>query len=261
MDTLKVNTGGIKASEAQAGTPKRGDNSPTRAGSPQKIPADGFFKLDKNEQYDLYKREDGKELNDELSRLNLKKREISNGIRSGTAAINKTGAEIKMLGDQLKDKKAERTSAGAEADVIDEEEFVLLKQERDAKRIYRTQMQELKELKKALSITKKAALRAKAALLDAFNIWFQDQQKYAPQTEDVKYCKIIFQYLIKPKSDSRLITSLFFQVLNLEDDMADVLDYGEQFDEMERTRVRVLLQYICCLIPRNFYIMQCTPNC
>jgi len=67
----------------------------------------------------------------------------------------------------------------------------------------------LKELKKTLTVAKKQGLRQKAALLDAFNVWFKEQLKYAPQPEEEEE----------------------------EMESPDVLDYGEQFDEMERTRV------------------------
>merc|ERR1712178_458991 len=108
----------------------------------------------------------------------------SSNIRAATNAINKTKGEIGQLSSQLKEKKAERQSTSGEADVIDEEEFVLLKQERDAKRSYRGQIADLKELKKTLAAAKKQGLKQKAALLDAFNVWFKEQLKFAPPQEE-----------------------------------------------------------------------------
>jgi hypothetical protein len=86
---------------------------------------------------------------------------------------------------------------------------VLLKQERDAKRSYRAQMTDLKELKKSLAAVKKAGLKQKAELLDSFNLWFKEQLRFAP---------------IPDEEDEEM-------------DSPDVLDYGEQFDQMERSRV------------------------
>jgi len=184
----------------------------SRPRSPSRAASIGNFTpgvLDKNEQYDLFKKEDGRELNDKLVALNAKKREISGNIRAATGFINKTKGEISQLSAQLKEKKAERQSGSDEADVIDEEEFVLLKQERDAKRSYRAQMTDLKELKKSLAAVKKAGLKQKAELLDSFNLWFKEQLKFAP---------------IPDEEDEEM-------------DSPDVLDYGEQFDQMERSRV------------------------
>jgi len=210
VDSLHVTNNRSKGKALNESLDSLSSSPRNRPRSPNKIVSSGNFatSLDKNEQYDIFKKEDGKELNDKLVELNAKKREISNSIRAATSAINKTKGKITELSNLLKEKKMGRQST-SEEDVIDEEEFVLLKQERDAKRTYRGQMTELKELKKTLTVAKKQGLRQKAALLDAFNVWFKEQLKYAPQ----------------PEEDEEEMES------------PDVLDYGEQFDEMERTRV------------------------
>jgi len=210
-DSLRINPrGGLKKSMKDSVS--LADSPRSRPRSPSRTASLGNFTpgvLDKNEQYDIFKKEDGKEINDKLVALNAKKREISGNIRAATGFINKTKGEISQLSAQLKEKKAERQSGSDEADVIDEEEFVLLKQERDAKRSYRAQMTDLKELKKSLSAVKKAGLKQKAELLDSFNLWFKEQLKFAPIPDEEEE----------------------------EMDSPDVLDYGEQFDEMERSRV------------------------
>lgn len=186
---------------AEASSPKASANQ--REDSQQAVPAD------KNKAYAMFKENVASDLRDELARLNAITRGNKADVRAMTASINKCTADIKRYSAILEEKKKERLQRGEGSDIIDEEEFLTIKENKKARAAYREQLQQLKTLKSTLSLSKDKALQVKSTLLDRFEEWFKENSTGASLEEEEQ-----------------------------EEDPQDELDYGERFEEMERERIR-----------------------
>jgi len=163
---------------------------------------------DKNKAYSMFKENVASDLKDELSRLNGITRGHKEQVRATTATINKLTEDIRGFGAILEQKKQERLKRGEGSDVIDEEEFLTIKDNKKARAAYRDELAKLKQLKAALALSKEKALQAKAVLLDRFEEWYRENRPEGAADEE---------------SDDA-------------DD--DDMDYGEKFEAMERERIR-----------------------
>jgi kinesin family protein 6/9 len=109
--------------------------------------------------------------------------------------------EIDRIRSLLDAKAGTRGKTAEEEEVIDEEEFRLMKEDRDAKRQYRKMVSDFKALKLRLSEAKGARVAAQKELLDSFEAWYISQKAAGDTSDD------------------------------------DVLDYGEQFERLQKQRV------------------------
>jgi len=170
----------------------------------QTIPAD------KNKAYSMFKESIAPDLRDELARLNAIVRGVKDNVRTNTSAINMSTEDIRKYGAILEQKKTERLQRGEGSDVIDEEEFATIKANKKARAAYRAQLEELKKLKGKLALAKEKALQAKSILLDRFEEWYTANGGGTEEDD----------------------------LTNGPENGQDDLDYGEQFEALERERVR-----------------------
>eukprot|EP00949_MAST-11_sp_MAST-11-sp1_P004639 g4639.t1 len=164
----------------------------------------------KNEAFELFKQRDGAQINDELMAM---KRKLIRGRAAAKALreeINGHKRSIDQLSDQIDIKRtatrgqfSSKTEDGEE--VVDEEEFRLIKERQEHKRSYRAKFAGYKEQQLELSALDREVQATRSSLVDQFNRWFADA------------------------TGESLLDSA-----NVGDDR---LDEGEMFDKMEIERV------------------------
>lgn len=165
---------------------------------------------DETTAFEEYKKNEGAELQatytGNKAEMDGKKKEF----RAISSVVNKIKKDIDKLQGALKQKKrtriheAGRSNNQEDVDVIDEEEFALLKEVKDTKKVYKEKMTERKALSEELVYLKGLSERAKMSLCNNFLEWYKETYPETDQTPD-------------------------------EDD--EVLDDGEQFDKLELDRV------------------------
>lgn len=169
--------------------------------------------LDRNEAYTLYKRQQGAPLNKALADIQVPLREVKKKTKAMMKQLNDLKNTIDRNKELLDQKSAQRKIEmdGVEGgeNIVDEEEFAMMVKLKDMKKRYKDMHGEYKG-----DIAKKESLRkeetsAKQALIDSFNQWYASAR---PTTG-----------MGGPESE--------------EQDEADVLDDGEQFEQLEITRV------------------------
>lgn len=183
-------------------------------GSGARFATSGFDVTDRDRAYMVFKGGPGKAKakamqtdKDALRALKAKAKEVS-------AKVNAAKGEIDALETQIEEKKSARLAAKSPGereemeDVVDEEEFLLMKSEREAKRAYRSAYEALRETRSEIEAAAARADQAKAALIADFDKWHAD--------------------VLADESSPRAPS---------DDDDDDKLDDQEQFDKMEIDRV------------------------
>lgn len=145
-------------------------------------------------------------------------------VKQLTRRVNGSKAQIDTVRAQLDEKRKERGGEDGRAqkltnggrkdleEVVDEEEFILMTAEREAKREYRSLFGELKDAKAELDFARRSVELARRRLVREFEDWFdQEGQLYG-------WSKSSNEELIRFKEDK--------------------LDDGEKFDQMEEERTR-----------------------
>jgi len=186
------------AQEAKLGESRedtKAEESPAK--SPQKMAED------KNAAFLKYKRTHGGALNRKMGEMMKTLRSLKMEMAHLKDAGHDTREEIGQLQSQLDAKAKMRqtlTRPGVEdADVIDEEEYRLMKETRDAKRRFRESKKQQQETRQSIAEKKQELKRMRKDLLDDFETRYSDE------------------------ADEDLDT--------------DMLDYGEQFDQLEASKV------------------------
>merc|ERR1719502_306948 len=134
-----------------------------------------FDPSDKNQAYHLFIRSGpGRQLNEELSSCKARLKDLRGRYKACASSINASKGEIDELNESIQDKKIarERLNMEGDEDIVDEEEFRLMKRQREAKKVYRTAYQDLNGLKADLEATTKETEACKFALLNAFEDWY-----------------------------------------------------------------------------------------
>lgn len=171
--------------------------------------------LDRNEAYSMFKDESGPGYDDNNVLVEAKKklRELKVRTKDASLDVNQNKAIIDNLKDRLEVKKQQRLAEQAdndmEEDVLDEEEFRLMKQDREAKKAYRAVYSDLKLLKRELDDCTKDVSQRKNQLIEDFERWHAGGPKFGAN-----------------KSSN-----------NFDDDEPDQMDDGEKFEQMELDRV------------------------
>ncbi|CAK4609624.1 hypothetical protein LEN26_001617 [Aphanomyces euteiches] len=134
-------------------------------------------------------------------------------VRDITHQLNTTKILIDELRQQIEEKRTSRkkTSVSKESkdskdddEVVDEEEFILMRKEREAKRDYRVMYDDLKEAKNEYDFIQRNIELLRMRLVQEFEEWYQDGGSQAKADEGDR----------------------------------DKLDEGEKFDQMEVERIR-----------------------
>ena len=163
---------------------------------------------EKNEAFRYFTLNIATRENEDLQKVKAKLKAVKENYKSVTSNMNGKKRSIDTLKMQLSEKassrvvnEAERVQEGIDEDIIDEEEFILMKEERDAKREYRTLHETLKGITPEMNILMKRVDVLKERLVDDFETWFKKGG------------------------------------ITQHDDGGDKLDDGEKFDQMEIDRV------------------------
>ena len=202
-------------------SPMKGDRSPLN--SPQSSPGKGKSKAstsnitkafqfdDKNSAFNIYKNKAGSALNEDLMKTKTKLVQLKAKARVVRTNLNDLKTVIDSLKTGIAQKRAAYRAIDAskqndDEDVVDEEEFRMMKEEQDAKRNYRKNFNVLKELRINIEQLTRQVQAKRAELVRSFDEW------YATATgEDLNEGK-------DGKSDDRM-------------------DEGEMFEKMEIDRV------------------------
>lgn len=163
----------------------------------------------KNESFLFFKTNGpGVKLNNQLQRKKNEVKEIRSKYKRLSNQINELKETIDEIKESLQIKKQTRTvndqermQAGFEDDIVDEEEFLLMKKEREIKRQYRQLYDEFKDVKRSMELEMEKVDQQTEMLLEEFETWFRKGGK------------------------------------NQDMDGEDKLDDGEQFDKLEMDRI------------------------
>ena len=157
----------------------------------------------------MFKRGSGASLNEALLGAKQRLAGIKARARDSTLSCNDAKSEIDLVGEALSDKQRQRQSSELTEqlgeDIVDEEEFALMKQEREAKRRYRDAYETVKRLRAEGEQTQRDVDGAKFKLVSEFEAWHSQAEA------DAGY---------DPLRDAQ-----------------DKLDDQEHFDKLERERV------------------------
>ncbi|KAH8071883.1 hypothetical protein JL720_11386 [Aureococcus anophagefferens] len=174
----------------------------------------GVDASDKGRAFEHYKRGAGAACNAQLAAAKQSRGAARGAAKRAAVETNDAKLAIDAAALQLRDKRAARRARARAAgqgedddDVVDEEEFFLMKAERDAKRAYRDAHGDWIKAKADHETAKLAVEATKAQLLDDFHKWFADVQRETGFDDDGG------------------------------DGDDDKLDDQEQFDKMEMERI------------------------
>jgi len=132
-----------------------------------------------NEKFLSFTRLDGSEYFREFADAKSTSKEIRNKIKDFGMIVNDSKIVIDKLQDEIEVRKASRIEMlrksglkpSATEDIIDEEEFKLMKDLKEAKRRYKNSYEQLQKLKSSFSQTKELMNSRKALMLKAFINW------------------------------------------------------------------------------------------
>ncbi len=135
----------------------------------------GKVPSDKEEAFLLYKRTVGKGMNNDLLGLKGEVKNLKSQSKALVRECNEAKEEVDELGKLIQRKKDERMSQASpdvgDIDVVDQEEFDLMKQQRNAKRAYKAASAELNAVKGKISGLQSDVDDLKYELLSKFDVW------------------------------------------------------------------------------------------
>ena len=165
---------------------------------------------DRGRAFEHYKRGAGRDAHAALTKAKRSRADARDAVRSAARAANAAKADIDgaatTLAEKLRSRKARAAATGVDDDdVVDEEEFVLMRAGRDAKRAYR----------------------------DAHGAWLSSKRDFATFTKEIEVAKASlvddFQGYF-----AKLQTNAGF---DFSEGPEDKLDDQEQFDKLEMERI------------------------
>ncbi|OQS01559.1 kinesin-like protein [Achlya hypogyna] len=168
----------------------------------------------KNEAYKFYiTNGPGKKTHVQLQEEKETLKQTKEKMKDITAQLNSTKAAIDDLKLQVGEKRTNRKSPKKEGkatsdgdEVVDEEEFILMQKEREAKRDYRVLFEDLKEARAEYEFTQRSIELLRMRVVSEFEEWYREGGSQAKNGET--------------------------------DNDQDKLDEGEKFDQMEVDRIR-----------------------
>ncbi|GLD97042.1 hypothetical protein PINS_up005725 [Pythium insidiosum] len=158
------------------------------------------------------------QIDDVKAKLDEKRSHRSRGAGNGNG-----GSTVSPLASPVGKKLAKVSAAGGD-EVVDEEEFLLMTAEREAKRDYRSLFDDLKEARAEMEFTSRSVELLRMRLVREFEDWYEEEGRHLAAIA---------------KDDDELgsgstVGFSFGAVFSRE----DKLDDGEKFDQMEVERVR-----------------------
>ncbi|KAG2765438.1 hypothetical protein Pcac1_g23093 [Phytophthora cactorum] len=187
----------------------------------------------KNDAFQFYRSAGpGRKLHQNLQSEKDRLFDAKQRVKQATRRVNAAKAQIDSVRAQLEDKRNQRGSndgagnrksvvkqAQQERDeVVDEEEFILMTAEREAKRDYRSLFGDLKDAKAELEFSLRSVELLRRRLVREFEDWY-DEEGHAHALS--KNASGAFDAFARPAFSKD-----------------DVLDDGEKFDQMEVDRIR-----------------------
>ena len=175
----------------KAGSPSRGGGSPSKsgrvgfsdtAGGGGATGGNGLgdddvaAPLERNAAFEMYKSGAGRAAHEELSSVKATLKGARLRQKASSESVNDLKLEIDTLAAQLETKRRQRAveqsgeDFGGE-DVVDEEEFRLMRSERDTKRAYRSAFSSLRSSKQEMDALLSSVTSLKTTLVDSFETW------------------------------------------------------------------------------------------
>ena len=138
---------------------------------PNKKKEDKIEILEKPAAFLEFKKEEGKDLEDQIIINRKDYKEKKDKISEVTNLLTNIKIEIDESKIEL-DKKRENNKEELKGDIIDEEEFGLIKKLNDLKKSYKLHYEEIKQIKSSLIIIKQNIDQMKLELINKFEKWY-----------------------------------------------------------------------------------------
>ncbi|KAL4171558.1 hypothetical protein KRP22_009650 [Phytophthora ramorum] len=185
----------------------------------------------KNDAFQFYRSAGpGRKLHHNLQEEKDKLFDAKQRVKQVTRRVNAAKAQIDAVRAQLEDKRNQRKADGGRKggakqveherdEVVDEEEFILMTAEREAKRDYRSLFGDLKDAKAELEFSLRSVELLRRRLVREFEDWF-DEEGHA--------------HALSKTSGGGAFDACAGPAFSKD----DKLDDGEKFDQMEVDRIR-----------------------
>jgi len=158
------------------------------AGSPLSKMDDGDIINDRSRAFEHYKRQAGRATHETLQRAKRTRSDAKSKIRDAAARADAAKRDIAVVDEKLEETRQRRRekirAAGRDDDVVDEEEFVLMRAGRDAKRDYRDAHGAWLAARRDHAAAALDVDATKAQLVDDFQQFFAQLQRRAGLAED-----------------------------------------------------------------------------
>lgn len=147
--------------------------------------------VNKNEAYLEFKGTVGQDINNSILKNNVRRKLIQEELRARKQEIKEKTDEVQamkarldQISSTLKQKETSKTQEEINQGIIDEEEFELLKQKKEAKRQYKLQVEKIKSMRVNLIEIDQTLTALKTSLLQKFEQWFL--KKYGIAISDIE---------------------------------------------------------------------------
>lgn len=131
----------------------------------------------KQEAFKEYKDEDGKQLEDDIRTNRFDLREKKDEMTKLKEVCNKSKKQIDILKSKLEEKNQERQQdleLDGEEEVIDEEEYSILRQLKEHKKVYRENFDKYKSIKSDAFFVQNSLDKLKEDLIFQFECWYEE---------------------------------------------------------------------------------------
>lgn len=189
--------------------------APSAVGSSSAIPGMSRM-LSEDEAFEEYKSTDGFEQHEQYQQSKVELRKKKNDLREISITLNgikRLIDDLKLRLDQKRRERQTQQSNNPGLEVIDEEEYGWLKDLKSKKQHYQQVQQQRESIQSETNYLQNAVEQNKLTLCSSFLLWYND--KYGPPAAPSE-----------PVDPSSAYTQ-----------DGDVLDDGEQFDQMELQRI------------------------
>lgn len=129
---------------------------------------------DRHQALAVFKSGPGRAANQRLADTKSRLRELKNRARACATSINEFKAQIDQIGGDIEEKKNRRMAMHKDddmQDVVDEEEFRMMKRQRESKKLYRAAYEDLAAIRADIESATKDADACKFGLLADFERW------------------------------------------------------------------------------------------
>ena len=177
--------------------------------------ADSIGVLGREEAFALFKKTEGAVGNERLLQAKQALKELKKERADAVAAVNQAKSDIETAKKKMQAKKEERlanVNTVEDAEIIDEEEFHAIQENKTAKQTYKIQFDVMKTKSEAIKSSELEVDHAREALLTDFNEWYRESFN---ETADV----LAHRAPPEPKPQ------------------AEVMDDDEQFEQLQMQRV------------------------